>query len=84
MRATIEDSGDWSERLLAGSVPNLKLNYLILNVDDKSAEFDTYGDLMLYFEVIVHYSGKQTALSHAYNPNLNQNKLPVSPIIMSL
>lgn len=63
---SVEYSCYWSEGLLACCVPNLQLEYLILDLNDKGTEFHSYGHLMLYFEVIIHYAWQQTTLSHAY------------------
>ena len=63
MCTSIEDAGDRTEGLLAGGVPNLKLDYLIFNARDESSEFYTNGHLVLNFELIVHDSCKQTTLT---------------------
>jgi hypothetical protein len=39
MSASVVAAGQSAESLLAGSVPNLKFNYLILYVNDESTEF---------------------------------------------
>lgn len=55
MGPTIEDSRHRFEGLLPGCIPNLKFEDLpSIDTEPERAEFHTYCDLVLNFELVVH------------------------------
>ncbi len=65
VRASVEDPGDRTERLLARSVPDLQLHDLAVELDHEGAEFDANRHLVLQLELVVHHAGQQTRLANA-------------------
>ena len=64
--ALIEISRDRSERLLAGRIPNLKLDIrLFANNHTKIAEFDSDCDSVLLFKCLARQSLENAGLSNA-------------------
>jgi len=63
---SVEDSGNGTEGLLSGCVPDLQLYYFLLNLNYKCAELHTYCHLMLYFEIVVHNTCKKATLANTY------------------
>lgn len=70
MSSSVKNSSYGTEGFLAGCVPNLKFHNLLINLSDKRSEFNTNSYLMLYFELIIHDSSKQTTLSNTYTLQL--------------
>lgn len=52
MSSFVEDLGDRLEWLLASSIPNLQLEYMLVKFDNKWAEFDPNCYLMILNELI--------------------------------
>lgn len=78
MRATIEDFCYALEALLTGSVPYLQLEYLLLELDEQSAELDTHCDLVISHELVVGQPMQQTRLADrrvAYDDQFEQEVL---------
>ena len=46
VRTPVENSGDWSKGLLAGGVPNLQFDDLLVDLDHEAAEFHADRHLM--------------------------------------
>ena len=61
---TVEYFGDTLELFLAGCVPNLELEHLLLELDEEGAEFDSDGDLMIGHEFIIGKSVQEAGLAH--------------------
>ena len=56
MGASVKDSGDGSEGLLARSVPDLQFHYLAVNLDHEGSELNPDCNIVFLFEIIVHDS----------------------------
>ena len=55
-------------------VPNLQLDYFIIDPDAIGSKLYSNGDLMLLLELIIHNSLHKTTLAHACVPNNDQLK----------
>jgi len=64
MRTTIENTRYRPKRFLTCRIPNLKLNYFVIDVHYKGAKFHSYSYLMFDLEVIIHDAGQQTTLTN--------------------
>jgi hypothetical protein len=69
---SVEDTCHRLERLLPGSIPNLKLERLSIYLEPERSEFHSDCDLMLGFELIIHDSLHEATLSHTCVSNDNQ------------
>lgn len=65
MCTSIENPCNRLVRFLAGRIPYLHLDYLVLDAQAIRAELDTDSNLVLRFEFIVHYSLHEARLSDA-------------------
>lgn len=54
MGSSVEDFGDRPEGFLASGIPDLQFKDLVFYSNDKGAEFHTYCNIMLLFELILH------------------------------
>ena len=80
MSAPIEDFCDAFEILLASCIPNLNfVGFLILKLDDETAEFYANGDLVVFHKVIGCYSLHQRRLSNCRVTNEDQLKREIGP-----
>ena len=74
VRSSVENTSHTLERLLASSVPDLKLNNFILDRASKRTKLYSDGDLMLSLELVVLDSAHQTTLTDTSISNDNQFK----------
>ena len=74
VRSSIENTSDTFERLLASSVPDLKLDNFILDRASKRTKLYSDGDLMLSLELVVLDSAHQTTLTDTSISNDDQFK----------
>ena len=65
MSTPIKNPRDRSEGFLSSSVPDLQLANFVLDLGDETAEFDADGHIVLFFELVVHYSGEKATLADA-------------------
>jgi hypothetical protein len=56
MSTAIENFGDGLKAFLASSIPNLKLESDVLYFYKKRTKFNSYGDFMVIYELIVAHS----------------------------
>ena len=70
--SSVEDSSDTLERLLACSVPDLKLNNFVLDGTSERTELDSNGDLMFSLELVVLHSAHQATFANTCVTNYNQ------------
>ena len=56
------------------SVPDLKLDDFVVDAETIASEFDSYSDLVLLLELVVHHSFHQTGLAYACVADYNQLK----------
>ena len=59
IRASVEDSCNWAERLLTSGIPDLQLDNFVINFHDEATKLHTNRNLMLKFEVVIHHSCQQ-------------------------
>lgn len=57
--------GDTFEGLLAGSVPNLQLDVLFLDLDRSGSEFHSDGQVVMHSESLVCELQKQARFAHS-------------------
>lgn len=72
MRAPVKDLRDRLERLLPGSVPDLQLEYLLLDSHQESAELHAHGDLVVLHELVGGESVEQARLADCAVANDNE------------
>ena len=76
MSSSIEDLCDTLEGLLAGSVPDLELEYWsivsVAHLEEKRAEFHAYCDFVVLAELVRGHSMHQTGFSHTWVSDDNQ------------
>ena len=65
---SIENTSDWTERLLARCVPNLELGDSLIQLDDKRTKLYSNGNLVLKFKIFIHHSWEEATLTNAYDP----------------
>lgn len=65
MRAPIEDLGDGAERLLACGVPDLQLEYLVLDTDEVGAKLHSHRHVMVLLELVLHQALQHARLADA-------------------
>jgi len=70
--APVENFSDRLERLLAGSVPDLKLKCDALHLDEQTSELDSNGDLVVLGELVVAHSVHEAGLADATVSNYNE------------
>ena len=63
VRTSVEYSGYWLVRFLAGGIPDLHLDDLVFDTETIGAELHSDGDLVLSLEFIVHNSLHQATLA---------------------
>ena len=61
--AAVVASGDGSEGLLAGCIPNLEFDLFVADSDSASAEFDADGQIVVIAESFVGELQKQTGFA---------------------
>lgn len=54
MGATVEDLGDRAEGLLAGRVPDLQLEDLVLHADQVGAELHPHSHIVIFLELVLN------------------------------
>ena len=86
MGASVEDFVEALEGLLAGGVPNLQLDDLVFDFDEKRAELYAYGDFVVLFELVFHETREDARLAHAWEQLAARRErgLLVSPMRMTL
>ena len=47
-------------------VPDLQLDDLAINFNNKGSELDSNGNIVFFFEVVIHDSAEKATLSNAY------------------
>jgi len=62
-------ASDGSEGLLTSSVPNLKLDGLVINSDHASSELDANGEVMHWLEPLVRKLQQKARFPHPCIPN---------------
>ena len=72
MCSPIEDLRYTLETLLACSVPNLQLEYLLLELDEEGSEFDANCDFVISHELVVGQSVQQARFADGRVTNDDQ------------
>ena len=64
MGALIENPRHTAERLLTSRVPNLQLDYLIVDFNGECTELHSNRHLMFQLKLLVHDSGKEATFAY--------------------
>ena len=66
MRSSVENFVQAFKGFLARSVPNLKLDGFVLDLDQEGAKLNSHSDFVVFFEVIFGQSHQHGGFSNAW------------------